>query len=170
MYSFGVVLVELLTGRKSMDKSRSNREQNLAEWARPQLKGGARKLNRIMDPRLESQYSETGAEKAAELAYQCLSHRPKARPTMSMIVNALEPLADYNEMAIGTFVYTAPTENNKSPVESPEKEVQHKDRKMDSNGHHHHHRHQHDRRHHRSKSPAVHSETDLQRDHMISGV
>ncbi|CAH1432065.1 unnamed protein product [Lactuca virosa] len=171
VYSFGVVLVELLTGRKSMDKSRSNREQNLAEWARPQLKGGARKLNRIMDPRLESQYSETGAEKAAELAYQCLSHRPKARPTMSMIVNALEPLAEYNEMAIGTFVYTAPTENKKSPVESPEKEVQHKDGKMDSNGHHHHHHrhHQHDRKH-RSKSPAVHSETDLQRDHMISGV
>ncbi|KAL4571818.1 hypothetical protein LXL04_018583 [Taraxacum kok-saghyz] len=169
VYSFGVVLVELLTGRKSMDKTRSKWEQNLAEWARPQLKGGARKLSRIMDPRLEDQYSETGAEKAAELAYQCLSHRPKARPTMSMIVKALEPLTEYNEMAVGTFVYTAPTENKKSPVESPEKEVS-TEGKSDSNGHQSHHNHhrrrQHERRH-RSKSPAVHSETDLHRDYKI---
>ncbi|KAI3782762.1 hypothetical protein L2E82_12817 [Cichorium intybus] len=177
VYSFGVVFVELLTGRKSMDKTRSNREQNLAEWARPQLKGGPRKLSRIMDPRLEGQYSETGAEKAAELAYQCLSHRPKARPTMSMIVKALEPLAEYNEMPVGTFVYTAPTEDKKSPtadkkspVESPEKEMD-KDGRKHSNERRRHHRrhHQHDRVH-RSKSPAVHSESDFHRDLMISAV
>ncbi|KAM0072749.1 putative protein kinase RLK-Pelle-RLCK-VIIa-2 family [Helianthus debilis subsp. tardiflorus] len=148
VYSFGVVLVELLTGRKSMDRTRSNREQNLAEWARPHLKV-ARKLNRIMDPRLEGQYSETGAQKAAELAYDCLSHRPKARPTMSMIVDILKPLAEFSDMPVGTFVYTAPTECKKSPTESPSKE-EHKDDKKDINGHHH---HQHDRRH-RRRSPS----------------
>ncbi|KAI3801222.1 hypothetical protein L1987_29326 [Smallanthus sonchifolius] len=157
VYSFGVVLVELLTGRKSMDKSRSNREKNLAEWARPQLK---RKLDRILDPRLEGQYSEAGAQKAAELAYDCLSHRPKARPTMSIIVDILKPLAEFKDMPVGTFVYTAPTENKKSPSESLKKEV-HKDDKKDINGHHHHHHHQHDRRHHRTKSPVVHYETAL---------
>ncbi|KAI3772771.1 hypothetical protein L6452_03964 [Arctium lappa] len=159
VYSFGVVLVELLTGRKSMDKSLPNREQNLAEWARPQLKG-ARKLNRIMDPRLEGQYSETGAEAAAELAYQCLSHRPKARPTMTMVVDTLELLKNFNEMPVGTFVYTAPIE---CKVESPKKDEQ-KDSKKDIDGHRHHHHHrQHDQRHRRTKSPVVHSETDLYR-------
>ncbi|KAJ0591015.1 putative protein kinase RLK-Pelle-RLCK-VIIa-2 family [Helianthus annuus] len=148
VYSFGVVLVELLTGRKSMDRTRSNREQNLAEWARPHLKV-ARKLNRIMDPRLEGQYSETGAQKAAELAYDCLSHRPKARPTMRMIVDILKPLAEFSDMPVGTFVYTAPTECKKSPTESPSKE-EHKDDKKDINGHRH---HQHDKRH-RRRSPS----------------
>ncbi|RVW44031.1 Serine/threonine-protein kinase RIPK [Vitis vinifera] len=68
VYSFGVVLLKLLTGRRSMDKTRPNREKNLAEWARPQL-NDSRKLTRIMDPRVEGQYSEAGAQKAAALAY-----------------------------------------------------------------------------------------------------
>ncbi|KAI7732860.1 hypothetical protein M8C21_009863, partial [Ambrosia artemisiifolia] len=107
VYSFGVVLLELLTGRKSLDKSRPNREQNLADWARPQLKC-PRKLSRIIDPRLEGMYSESGAEKAAQLAYQCLSRRPKSRPNMSTVVKTLEPLQDFNEVNVAPFVYTAP--------------------------------------------------------------
>ncbi|XP_024965571.1 serine/threonine-protein kinase RIPK-like [Cynara cardunculus var. scolymus] len=157
VYSFGVVLVELLTGRKSMDKSLPSREQNLADWARPQLKG-ARKLNRIMDPRLEGQYSETGAQEAAELAYQCLSHRPKARPTMTMVVETIELLKKFNELPVETFVYIAPTEIK---IDSPEKEEEKKDSKRDMDGHHHH--RQHNGRHRRTKSPMVHSEIDLYR-------
>nr|XP_043619439.1 serine/threonine-protein kinase RIPK-like [Erigeron canadensis] len=155
VYSFGVVLVELLTGRKSMDKSRPTREQNLAEWARPQLRG-VRKLSRILDPRLEGQYSETGAQQAADLAYMCLSHRPKSRPTMSMIVDILEPLTEFKDLPVGTtFVYTAPPEFKKSPMQSP------RDSKRDiSSGHH---NNQHDRKHRRTRSPTVHSETDLHR-------
>ncbi|KAI7724511.1 hypothetical protein M8C21_028992, partial [Ambrosia artemisiifolia] len=152
VYSFGVVLVELLMGRQTMDKSRPNRKQNLAEWARPLLKS-ARKLNRILDPRLEGQYSETGAQKVAELAYQCLSHRQKERPTMSMIVDTLEPLTNFND-TLETFVYTAPT-----IVDTPKNKL-HQDGQKEINEHHH---HQPDRRHRHTKSPTVHSETDLNR-------
>ncbi|KAL2229155.1 serine/threonine-protein kinase RIPK [Sesamum indicum] len=103
VYSFGVVLLELLAGRKSVDKSRPHREQNLAEWARPMLKN-PRKLSRVMDPRLEGQYSEIGAQKAAAIAHRCLSHRPKLRPTMSQVIKVLEPLKDLDDIQTGTFV------------------------------------------------------------------
>ncbi|KAH9617460.1 hypothetical protein KSS87_018644 [Heliosperma pusillum] len=121
VYSFGVVLLELLTGRKSMDKTRPQREQNLADWARPQLQS-PRRLSRLMDPRLEGQYSEIGAQKAALLAYQCLSQRPKSRPTISIVVQTLTTLLDLvDDIPNGTFVYTAPSEHG-SPNTSIDKE------------------------------------------------
>lgn len=150
VYSFGVVLLELLTGRRSMDKGRPQREQNLVEWARPML-NDARKLGRIMDPRLEGQYSESGARKAAALAYQCLSYRPKQRPTMSSVVKILEPLKDYVDIPIGTFVYTVPADQ---PAEDP-KETEHKKEtsKKDNSSHHHQHHHNHKLHNQQFKSP-----------------
>ena len=91
MYSFGVVLLELLTGRKSVDKTRPGKEQSLVDWARPKL-NDKRKLLQIIDPRLENQYSVRAAQKACSLAYYCLSQNPKARPLMSDVVETLEPL------------------------------------------------------------------------------
>ncbi|XP_028751447.1 serine/threonine-protein kinase RIPK [Neltuma alba] len=121
VYSFGVVLLELLTGRRSVDKTRPAREQNLVEWARPMLHD-TRKLGRIMDPRLEAQYSEMGAAKAAALAYQCLSHRPKNRPTMSQVVKTLEPLQDFDDVPIAPFVYTVPAGDLNDCSEPPPRE------------------------------------------------
>ncbi|KAH7547077.1 hypothetical protein FEM48_Zijuj01G0268900 [Ziziphus jujuba var. spinosa] len=110
VYSFGVVLLELLTARRCLDKSRPNREQNLVEWAKPFIKD-PHKLDRIMDPRLEGQYSAEGTRKAAALAYQCLSHNPKSRPTMTTVVKTLEPLLDLvDDIPIGPFVYVVPME------------------------------------------------------------
>lgn len=85
------MLLELLTGRKSLDKSRPAREQNLADWALPLLKEKKKFLN-IVDPRLEGDYPIKGVHKAAMLAYHCLNRNPKARPLMRDIVDSLDPL------------------------------------------------------------------------------
>ncbi|XP_021297510.1 probable serine/threonine-protein kinase PIX7 isoform X1 [Herrania umbratica] len=98
VYSFGVVLLEMLTGRRSMDKNRPNGEHNLVEWARPHL-GDKRRFFRILDPRLEGHFSIKGAQKAAQLAAQCLSRDPKARPRMSEVVETLKPLPNLKDMA-----------------------------------------------------------------------
>ncbi|XP_059633241.1 serine/threonine-protein kinase RIPK-like [Cornus florida] len=164
VYSFGVVLLELLTGRRSVDKSRPHREQKLAEWARPLLKD-SRKLSRVMDPRLEGQYSELGAQKAAALAYQCLSHRPKLRPIMTNVVKTLEPLKDFDDdVPVGPFVYTVPTDHNDSQKEHvKEGEATQKVSKKE-NGHHHRNQQlQHGHRHRiqSPKSTTIYSETAL---------
>ncbi|KAK1361303.1 hypothetical protein POM88_045777 [Heracleum sosnowskyi] len=77
VFCYGVVSLEILTGRRAMDKSRPSRDKNLTDWAKPFLRD-PKKLDRIMDPTLEGQYSKKGAKKAAAVAYQCLSHNCKS--------------------------------------------------------------------------------------------
>lgn len=99
VFSFGVVLLEILTGRRSMDKKRPSGEQNLVAWARPYL-ADKRKFYQLVDPRLELNYSLKGVQKISQLAYICLSRDPKSRPSMDEVVKALIPLQDLNDLAI----------------------------------------------------------------------
>ncbi|KAG7549227.1 Protein kinase-like domain superfamily [Arabidopsis thaliana x Arabidopsis arenosa] len=91
VYSFGVVLLELLSGRRAIDKNQPVGEHNLVDWARPYLTN-KRRLLRVMDPRLQGQYSLTRALKIAVLALDCISIDTKSRPTMNEIVKTLEEL------------------------------------------------------------------------------
>ncbi|XP_011082139.1 probable serine/threonine-protein kinase PBL15 [Sesamum indicum] len=99
IYSFGVVLLELLTGRRAMEKIRPKSEQNLVDWARPYL-SSSRRLRCIMDPRLGGQYSVKGAKEMGLLALQCVSLNPKDRPKMPAIIETLESLQNLRDMAI----------------------------------------------------------------------
>ncbi|XVF83691.1 hypothetical protein PTKIN_Ptkin16aG0510900 [Pterospermum kingtungense] len=93
IYSFGVVLLEMLTGKRALDKNRPSREQNLVDWAKPFL-ASKRKIFQIIDPRIEGQYTRDAVLKAAYLALQCLSIEPKLRPNMNAVVKELEQLQD----------------------------------------------------------------------------
>jgi serine/threonine protein kinase len=93
VFSFGVVLLEMLSGRRAVDKNRPNGEHNLVEWARPYLTS-KRRIFRVLDARLGGQYSLAKAQKAASLALQCLSVDPRHRPTMEQVITVLEQLHD----------------------------------------------------------------------------
>lgn len=98
VYSFGVVLLEMLSGRRAMDKNRPSGEHNLVEWARPYLTN-KRKIFRILDNRLEGQYSLDAAFRVSSLAFRCLSTEPKFRPMMNEIVKELDQLQDPSKEA-----------------------------------------------------------------------
>ncbi|KAK8672614.1 hypothetical protein V6N13_110979 [Hibiscus sabdariffa] len=106
IYSFGVVLLEMLTGRRSMDKTRPNGEHNLVEWARPYL-ADRRRFYRLIDPSLGGQFSIKGAQTAIQLAAHCLSRDPKGRPLMSEVVEILKPLPNLKDMACSSSQFQA---------------------------------------------------------------
>ncbi|XP_062196852.1 serine/threonine-protein kinase RIPK-like [Phragmites australis] len=166
VYSFGVVLLELLSGRRSVDRARRRREQSLVDWARPYLKKSD-KLYRVMDPAMECQYSCQGAERAAMVAYKCLSQNSKSRPTMREVVQALEPILDMDDyFQVGPFVFTVVVENNDKSNESKGKLVdggKQADMRIETTVNEKYQSHQ-DR--HRQKFPnsAVHADVVLHRD------
>ena len=110
MYSFGVVLLELLSGRRAVDKSKVGVEQSLVDWATPYL-GDKRKLFRIMDTRLGGQYPQKGAYTAASLALQCLNPDAKLRPKMSEVLAKLDQLE--------STTTTKPGGNRQAQIDSP---------------------------------------------------
>ncbi|KAG5139525.1 hypothetical protein AAZX31_12G060300 [Glycine max] len=91
VFSFGVVLLEMLSGRRAVDKNRPSGQHNLVEWAKPYL-SNKRKLLRVLDNRLEGQYELDEACKVATLSLRCLAIESKLRPTMDEVATDLEQL------------------------------------------------------------------------------
>ncbi|XP_013609796.1 PREDICTED: probable serine/threonine-protein kinase NAK isoform X1 [Brassica oleracea var. oleracea] len=116
VYSFGVVLLELLSGRRTIDKNQPVGEHNLVDWARPYLTN-KRRLLRVMDPRLQGQYSLTRALKIALLALDCISMDSKVRPNMNDVVKTLEELHVQKETPKEqpNLLQPSSDNNNKSP-------------------------------------------------------
>ena len=96
VYGFGVVLLEMLTGKQALDMNRPAGEQNLVEWAKPALPH-KRKLKKIMDPGLRDQYPMKAASQAAELILHCLESDPKNRPSMEEVLETLKKVNEIKE-------------------------------------------------------------------------
>ncbi|KGN47531.1 probable serine/threonine-protein kinase PBL21 isoform X1 [Cucumis sativus] len=92
IYSFGVVLLELITGRKVIDTKRRPGEQNLVVWSRPIL-GDRRRVLELVDPLLEGQFPLRCLQHAVAITAMCLQEQPLFRPLITDIVVALEYLA-----------------------------------------------------------------------------
>ncbi|CAN0927422.1 Probable serine/threonine-protein kinase PIX13 [Linum grandiflorum] len=97
VYGFGVVLLEMLTGLRTVDTNRPSGEYKLVEWAKPSL-SNKRKLKKLMDPRLEDQYPLNAALQAATLVLQCLEIDPKIRPSMEDVLERLKMINEMNEI------------------------------------------------------------------------
>ncbi|KAH6816018.1 protein kinase 2B [Perilla frutescens var. frutescens] len=91
VYSFGAVLLELLSGCRARDIIQPMKEQYLIEWAKEHV-GDKRKMLQIMDTRLDGQYPYNEAYTVMKLACQCLSAVPEERPRMAEVVVALQQL------------------------------------------------------------------------------
>ncbi|GKV51678.1 hypothetical protein SLEP1_g58309 [Rubroshorea leprosula] len=94
VFSFGVVLMELLTGLMALDEDRPEESQYLAAWFW-RIKLDKEKLKAAVDPALDMK-DETFESICiiAELAGHCTTREPNQRPDMGHAVNVLAPLVE----------------------------------------------------------------------------
>ncbi|KAI3424652.1 HMA domain-containing protein [Psidium guajava] len=95
VYAFGVVLLELLSGRKSISSDAPKGQKSLATWAKPIVESvDARNM---LDPDLGVHVDEDQAQRIVLAAKLCITQSVKLRPDMNQILKILNADINVNE-------------------------------------------------------------------------
>ncbi|XP_062087600.1 putative leucine-rich repeat receptor-like protein kinase At2g19210 [Humulus lupulus] len=86
VFSFGVVLLELITARPVLTKTREN--AHICQWVGSKLVNGD--IENIIDPKLEGFFCINTVWKAIEIAMACVSKTSTNRPTMIRVAIELK--------------------------------------------------------------------------------
>ncbi|XP_023769964.1 proline-rich receptor-like protein kinase PERK1 [Lactuca sativa] len=102
VFSYGVMLLELITGRRPVDTAQTFMDDSLVDWARPLLTRALEDGNfdSIVDQRLPKDYNHSEMARMVSCAAVCVRHSARRRPKMSQVVRALEgdvSLSDLDE-------------------------------------------------------------------------
>ncbi|KAI0510872.1 hypothetical protein KFK09_011482 [Dendrobium nobile] len=88
IYSFGVVLLEAITGRDPVDYGRSNNEVNLVDWLKMMV--GNKHYDEVVDPNINTKPSTRALKRALLTALRCVDPDSEKRPKMGQVVRMLE--------------------------------------------------------------------------------
>ena len=87
MYSFGVVLLQIITCRPAISGGQDDKS-HLSQWVRFMIESYGN-INDIVDPKLRGVYDVASAWKLVEVALSCVSLKTSERPNMSRVVTEL---------------------------------------------------------------------------------
>ncbi|KAK4757724.1 hypothetical protein SAY87_019025 [Trapa incisa] len=109
VFSFGVVLLELITGRKPVNMTNTDMDDSLVDWARPLLTRALEledvnnsSFDSLVDPKLQGNYNKDEMTRMAACAAACVRHSARGRPRMSQVTRALEGDASLSDLNEGT--------------------------------------------------------------------
>ncbi|KAH6777093.1 coiled-coil protein [Perilla frutescens var. hirtella] len=88
VYAYGILLLELITGKEATRTSQASKQESLLLWARSLLTCGL--YERLIDPSLNEDYNNDEMKAMMIIARLCLLHSSSRRPTMKTILQFLE--------------------------------------------------------------------------------
>nr|CAK32638.1 putative symbiosis receptor-like kinase [Datisca glomerata]CAP62376.1 symbiosis receptor-like kinase [Datisca glomerata] len=88
VFSFGVVLLEIICGREPINVRMPRSEWSLVEWAKPYIRQS--RIDEIVDPSIKGGYHAEAMWRVVEVAVACIEPFSAYRPCMADIVRELE--------------------------------------------------------------------------------
>jgi serine/threonine protein kinase len=96
VYTFGVILLEILTGLKASDGKKNENMQSLHVWTKPFLSDQS-KIREIIDPRLGNDYPVNAATQMGKLIKRCIKLDTRKRPSMQQVFDGLNDIAEIKD-------------------------------------------------------------------------
>jgi len=88
VYSFGIVLLEMVTGRMSFASSTGQNCGHLVQWVSAKMREG-REVEEVVDPKLHGNFDSAEVKRVLKTALLCIEQEKDVRPSMSQAVEML---------------------------------------------------------------------------------
>ncbi|CAL9761758.1 unnamed protein product [Musa acuminata subsp. burmannicoides] len=107
VYGFGILLLELITGQKTMSSGNGNVQKGMIlDWVKTLHE--EERVHEMVDRDLNGSFSAAQLENAVDVVLLCTQSNPSLRPKMSEVVKALESIArpaEQTEESNGEIIY-----------------------------------------------------------------
>ncbi|KAF8779395.1 hypothetical protein HU200_002663 [Digitaria exilis] len=108
VYSFGILIMEIISGRSPVDYARPAGEVNLVEWLKNKVTN--RDYEAILDPKLPEKPSSKALKKVLLVALRCVDPDSQKRPKMGHVIHMLEvddfPYREVSPVATCSFYFS----------------------------------------------------------------
>jgi serine/threonine protein kinase len=88
VYSFGIVLLEIVTGRSSLSSSTVQNCGHLVQWVSSKIREG-KGMEEVVDPKLQGNFDSEEVERVLKTALLCVEQEKDVRPSMSQAIEML---------------------------------------------------------------------------------
>ncbi|KAJ4953707.1 hypothetical protein NE237_030539 [Protea cynaroides] len=88
VYSFGILIMEIISGRTPVDYNRPPGEVNLVDWLKTMV--GTRRSEEVVDPKLPEMPSSKALKRVLLVALRCVDPDAQKRPKIGHVIHMLE--------------------------------------------------------------------------------